>query len=259
MRHTYKTSNAFTVVEIVVGLTISTLILLGVLSLVIALINSGTRSIEVSKQSNEVQTGIGLIRDDLKLTNNFLVTSSITDTPPSGTAWNFRGSGATNRVLILKTLATSGYKTDTNRQPVYLQTGDCPIGNAPAYNNIVYFVRNATLYRRIIVTPPAANLYCAGQNNAQIRTCISPGATSEPANCREKDVIIANDVTNFNVIYYTNPSDATPSGTVFDTGTVQAQLDNLSTVQVTITTQKIIDGQDNEYSAKIRATRSISL
>ena len=254
-----KTSRGFTVVEILVAITIAVIVLTGLFTLVINLVNVGNRSIDQSRQTNEIQAGLGVIRDDLRLTNNFLMTSSITDNSPAGTAWNFRGSGASSRVLILKTLATSAYKTDTARLPTYLDAGGCPIGSQPAYNNILYYVRDGVLLRRVVVTPPVANMYCAGQSNAQVRTCLAPGSVGEPSNCVEKDVVIARDVTNFNIQYFTNPGDGTPFATIYDTGTNQGQLDSLSTLQITISTRKNIDGQNNEYSANIRATRSITL
>lgn len=258
MRPTSKTSPAFTVVELVVGMTIAAFLMVGLFLLIIAVVNSGSRSIETSKQVNEAQTAANLIRDDLKLTSRFLVTSDITDTRPGGGNWDFRGSSATNRVLILRTLATDLYKTNSAREVVYLQSGGCPIGASPAYNNIVYFVRSGNLYRRIIVQPPVANLYCAGQTNGQNRTCEDPGP-SAPSNCREHDVLVTQNVTEFNIQYYNEPASTSTNSTIYNPATnpiAQGSLNAIPSIKITLETNKQIGGDDNEYTTQFRATRT---
>lgn len=256
MQHTSKTNTGFTIPELLVAMAMSAIVLIGLVSLVIGLVNTNATTIELSKQVNEVQSGIGSLRTDVGLSQRFLMTSSITDTPPTGGAWDFRGGSATNRTLILNVQASSSNPLDSTRQPTYLQAGGCPIGTSPAYNNIIYFVSSGTLFRRIIVQPPAANLYCAGQSNAQVRTCSNPGGGGSPSNCREKDVAIIQNVTNFSIDYYNQAGDSTPNQTLYNTSTTQSLLDSIATLKISLSTQKNIDGATpNEYATSIRITR----
>ncbi|WP_260762956.1 prepilin-type N-terminal cleavage/methylation domain-containing protein [Candidatus Mycosynbacter amalyticus] len=255
----YKTNRGFTIPELLVAMTIAAILLVGLVSLVINLVNTNAATIELSKQVNEVQSGIGSFRTDIGLSQRFLMTTTITDTTPAGNSWDFRGGGNTNRVLILNVQAASSNPLDTSRQPTYLQAGGCPIGTSPAYNNIVYFVSSGTLYRRMIVQPPSANLYCSGQSNAQTRTCSNPGSGGSPSNCQEKDVAIIQNVTNFNVEYYNQAGDTTPNQTLYNTGTAQSLLDGIATLRISLSTQKNIDGVNtNEYATSIRVTRPIA-
>lgn len=254
MRPTFKTSG-FTVVELVIAMTIAAIMMTGLIALIINLANVGAGTIEVSKQVNETQTAQSMIRDDLKLTSKFLLTTTIADIKRGGGTWDFRGAGNGKRVLILRTLATTKYKTDTSRQPVYKQAGGCPIGNQPAYNNIVYFVDNMTLYRRVLIDPPVTNTYCAGQAIQQIRTCTDPSANGAPSNCKERDVVVAQNVSMFDILYYANAGDVSPISTIFDPSSVQTNLDPLTTIKVTLQTSKLIGGQINEYATQLRGTR----
>lgn len=255
MRPTSKTSG-FTVVELIVGITITALMLAGIIVLIVNVIGVGSRSIETTKQVNQAQDALAMIRDDLTLTSKFLVTSSIPDTRPGGGSWNFRGSGAEDRVLILRTLATTAHKSNIDREPSYKQSGGCPIGNEPAYNNVVYFVRDDILYRRIIVEPPTTGMYCAGQENGQVRTCTDPSSGSAPSNCDERDVVVAENITGFDILYYDHAGDEDEVATIYDSSSTQGTLDARSTVEVALQTNKQIDGQNNEYETHIRATRS---
>lgn len=255
MLRTSRTNYGFTVVELIVGMTIAAFIIIGLFALIITMVNSGSRSIETARQVHATQTAANLIRDDLRLTSRYLITSSISDTRPGGGSWDFRGSGADSRVLVLRTLATNLYKTNDARAAVYEQSGGCPIGTAPAYNNIVYFVRNNNLYRRVIVQPTVAGLYCAGQANGQIRTCENPGSGT-PANCAETDVLLAQNVSSFGILYYTRPGDTSAVGTIYDTATTQGSLNAIASIKITLKTTKTIGGENNEYTTEFRATRT---
>lgn len=258
MRHISRTSPGFTIVEILVGMSIASVIMVGLFALITTIFESGSRSIESAKQVNEAQTTANMIRDDLRLTSRYLVTSSITDTSPSGSAWNFRGSNADNRVLILRTLATNLHKSNDGRTAVYRQSGGCPIGTDPVYNNVIYYLSSGTLYRRVVVEPPVSGIYCPGQTNGQIRTCTNPAAGGAPSNCAERDVVVAQNVTTFGILYYTRAGDQTESSTIFNTASNQGNLDALSTIKVTLSTSKQIGGEANVYTTNIRATRTAS-
>ncbi|HCH34895.1 TPA: hypothetical protein DEW05_05220 [Candidatus Saccharibacteria bacterium] len=251
MQHTSK-NKGFTLPELMVVIAIGSLVIASILGLIVNLARVGSSSIDAARQVKDTQSAMRLIQADLRLTQKFLMQPSIADSPPGGGSWNFRGTGSTNRALLLQTAATTANSVDANRTLVYKQTGGCPIGTTPAYNNVIYFVRSSTLYRRIVVEPPVANLYCPGQTNAQIRTCTTPGT---PANCQLQDVVVATDITGFNILYYTNPGDNTPSATIYDSGTAQAVLDTHTTAKILLTSSKDIDGQSNEFTAQARLSR----
>ncbi|MBH2007401.1 prepilin-type N-terminal cleavage/methylation domain-containing protein [Candidatus Saccharibacteria bacterium] len=250
MQHMSKNNNrGFTIPELLVTITVATIILAGVFALLVNLIRIGNSIIETTRQVQNNQLAIQSIEDDLQLTRGFLKLPDIVDTPISGSGtWSHVGSGVNNRVLILQTGATTAHKSNATRELVHKLAGGCPVGTQPATNNIIYYVTNRTLYRRIVVENLPASTYCPGQSISQVRTCVAPAT---PANCREKDVIVATDITGFSIDYFTNPGDTTPVADAYTSGSLQSRL----AVQITITSTKNIDGEQHAQTTAIRLSR----
>lgn len=252
MRRTYK-NNGFTIVELLIAMGISTIVLVGLMVLFGSLFRSSGVTLDSAKQNQEISTAVQSIQNDLQTTRTFLITSDIPDVTPNNTAWNFQGGSSTNRVLLLRVAATTEHQSSGTRIPVYKQSGGCPRGTTPAYNNIIYYVSEGTLYRRIVVETPTPGLYCGGQSNSQARTCSTMPAPP-PSNCSQKDVTIATNVRNFSIDYYTNPGDNSPNTTIYSTPN-QTALNPLATIKLTISTRANLDGDNNDYTTSIRLSR----
>ena len=285
MQPTSDKRSGFTVVELIVGIGIMSAITIGIVSLIMSLVGNATRSIETTKQVREAQSALATIKDDLRLTNKFLITSSVSDDlDRSDSAWSHRGNPPTagGRTLLLQKRSTSLTSVSPNRLPLYRVsipsfTGVNCVSTAPnafgdlaalgyetttenEYSTIIYYLHDNTLYRRTSVQPIGTPAYCPGHASVPTRTCVNPPATSTPSeNCKETDVMLAQNVTEFDILYYDTPSAQTHNTTIHNAGATQNDLDGVSTVQIRITTNKDIGGRDNEFTSKIRANRGSTL
>lgn len=132
----------------------------------------------------------------------------------SGTeAWSYKGELATNRVLITQNYATTTNALNSGRQPVFV--------NNPTYNCTtqiyyqkkltyitIYFVKDGTLYRRLLTDKNTA--LCPTSTQQQKQTCppyISDATRN--ASCEAYDEALASNVTNFSVGYYQASADGT--------------------------------------------------
>lgn len=284
MRPTSDKRGGFTVVELIIAIGIMSAIAIGLVSLVVSLVGNATRSIETTKQVRETQSALATIRDDLRLANKFLHTSAVSDTDRSSPPgpWRHQGDEAGKRTLILNVRSTNLSSASENRLPlyrIYLSTlpdygcltttpqDTTSYTSEDEYHTVVYYLHNQTLYRRVVVAPFLADIstllpaQCTGSAQAPTRTCEDPSITSppRPANCLERDVVLAQNVTEFDILYYNNPSDQTDDEATFNSGAAQADLEGISTVKITIQTSKDIGGRDNEFTSQIRANRGSAL
>lgn len=223
MRRIYSNQRGFTVPEIIVVLTIASLLLVGVVSLMISLTTSSADTVKISDQIKNNHGAISTIERDLQLTKSFLATNDTTKladsnqsvSPAGSSGWVIGGAGADSRILILQSYATTQAPQNQSRTIVYYDdgVGGCPVGRDPVYNNIIYYLgSDNNLYRRTLVESTPAAPYCTGQTISQVRTCsVSP--------CTQRDVVVAKNISRFSVQYYDAPTDMTPNGDIY-TGTI---------------------------------------
>jgi Tfp pilus assembly protein PilE len=121
-------------------------------------------------------------------------------------AWINKGDSATSRVLITRNYSTTSNTLNSGKQPVFV--------NSPSFNCTtqiyyqpqltyvtIYFVKDGTLYRRLLTNKTTA--LCPGNVQQQKQTCppYIPDATRD-VSCEAYDEVLANNVTNFTVGYY---------------------------------------------------------
>lgn len=166
--------------------------------------------------NNEMQQALWYMDDTVKVGTAFLTTVPSQYNDPygpdnAGSAWSYKGTSSTSRVLITQSYATSTNALATGRKPVFT--------NTPTYNCTtqmyyqpelqfvtIYFVKNGTLYRRLLTdtTTPL----CTGNTQAQKQTCPPYLTGTLNALCQANDEVLATNVTNFSVAYYQS---STPS------------------------------------------------
>lgn len=172
------------------------------------------------------QAAIAHIESGIILSSMYLPTldSSLTDPYPtsnySGT-WSYTGSSASSRVLIARMYSTDKNPQHASRQPVFIDDND-PVGAAcddPAIfandvqqYNMIYFVKDGQLIRRTIIdkTTPLCStqhqkLSCPSQSDL---TALGLGTRN--SSCDVDDEILARDVTNFSIQYYSSKTSTTP-------------------------------------------------
>lgn len=268
MRHIYSKHRGFTIPELLIAISISTIVMVGLISLITSLSQVSSRTLKTSEQIRNNQSIISAIQEDLRSSKAFTATNTVPDSdssasPAGAGGWTYKGTGEHKRMLVLQTFATTAATQDSSRRIVYFDdgVGGCPVGRTPVYNNVIYYLKDTTLFRRTLVptTPTVAPLFCTGQTPSQIRTCTTPGAPGMPANCGQRDVAIASNISAFEVEYFQNAHDETALDTIYDVTISEAgvQLNSMSSVRVSITTSGVEGSDIAPYTTHRRLTKGM--
>lgn len=264
--------SGFTVVELMVAIAVLSAITVGLFALVINLVGTASRTIETTKQVHETQSALATIQRDVARSNRFLATDPLGDQNPANSNWDFTGNSTDDRILIMQNRATSLSSVADNRQPLYriyvasgsIQTG-CITPNPSAvllpgatveaeYLTLIYYVQSGVLYKRTLVQPPPiASVGCPSSSSYPKRTCTDPSSSTKPVNCALRDVVLAQNISRFNIAYYDAPGLQAENPDIYTDDNPQAILDNIQTVKVTVQTIKDVNGKDNEFTSYIRA------
>lgn len=211
--HKQIASRGFTLVELVVVITVMT-ILTGVLfGPLTDLYTSNTSSSAQVTQDSDTRSALRQIASDLTYSSGY-VGSIATPTSPTGSnestgAWTYLPAAnassanvdANTQVLMGKLYATDKPYGDIARQPVGAGS-TCDLTQPPyIQNTYVYFIKSGTLYRRMMVNTPDNGTPCPGSTIAQQQSCraITTG-------CPAVDAVLLKNVTSFLIEYDNNPT-----------------------------------------------------
>jgi hypothetical protein len=169
-------------------------------------------------------------------------------------------------MLILNAYATTNNPLSATRSVMYMsgQPNACNSTqlsqNPPVMLNIVYFVKNNTLWRRVVMPSNYASVGCnSGVVGApwQIPSC-SPSVTN--SYCKSQDERLVDGIQNggFSVSYYNAPDAATANSIASDASQSdavrQAALQTAATVGITINASGTVSGRDISQSSTVRVT-----
>jgi type II secretory pathway pseudopilin PulG len=259
-----KREDGFTLVEIGVVVPIIMVIAIGLFAFMFSYLLSSNREQTRLNQLYAQSDALGRIEADIRLTNGFLATND-TATPDtydkysSGkAAWSYAGAGTSGpQVLIVREYSTTGNPLASTRAPVYQKidsSTDCStitnIGQPLTYD-IVYFVANATLYRRVLTNPSPTTNFCSTpyqQTSCPSLTTLAP--SSRNASCQADDEVLAKGVSNFMVSYY----DSGNSTTALNAYTDQTLLSTALSVNVTIVSTGRTYGEPVTTNMSLRMT-----
>jgi hypothetical protein len=261
----------FTLIEMLVIAPIVVLAIGAFLTVIISMTGEVLSSRGANTLAYNVQDALNRIDQDVKLSTTFLATNNITLTAGEAQGYNNDATNFTNvggssgTSLILNSLATNDNPTSLTSGLVY-QTdkpnacaSDRVQDNTPMSINIVYFVKDNTLWRRTIMPSNYAvgtSVYCS--TPWQQPSC-APGYTA--VFCKTNDIKLVEGVgsTGFSVQYYTSASSTSANATASDTAASVTDrgtaLQSLPTVGVVITASQSIAGRSVERSASLRSTR----
>ena len=129
--------------------------------------------------------------------------------------------------------------------------------------NVVYFVDNGTLWRRVLMpaTYATASTYCGSKVPWQLPTCANGYNATQRPFCKSSDEALLSGITasGFTFQYYPSASSTTADTTAVNAASSNAirnsALQADTTIEVTLSTSKTIAGEDISHSASIRATR----
>ena len=246
----------FTLIEVLIIAPIVILAISGFVALMVVMAADVLVTRDENNMTYETQDALDLIEQDTRLSTQFLVTTQALPSP-QGSNNNFTGTAAftnASSTLILGGLTTSKNPSDPTRKIVFYagQPNEC--GTKEAYNRpfiakIVYFLKNGSLWRRVIL--PDYNTNVTIDDNTlcatpwQRNTC-SPGY-SPSTRCQTNDSEIMQNVDSFSVKYFSSPSSTTELG--------NGNALSATTIEVTLNGKKKTAGRDVDNSASLRATK----
>lgn len=206
-------SSGFTIVEVTIVLLLVGL-LFPLFSFILNMYHDAYYLDDRIKMSNEVSHALWYMEDSVRLAGDFMATVPNTFVDAYGPhnagtagaeAWSYKGDSATSRVLITQNYSTTVNALNTGRQPVFRNTGTFNCTTEMYYQPqltyiSVYFVRNNTLYHRVLTdrTSPL----CPGNSQQQKQSCPPYITSGRHASCETNDEILATNVSNFTVAYY---------------------------------------------------------
>jgi competence protein ComGC len=271
MKIKHSLQQGFTLVEMLVIAPIVVLAIGAFLTVIISMTGEVLSSRGANTLTYNVQDALNRIDQDVKLSTTFLATNNITLTAGeaqgyNNDATNFTNVGGTSGTsLILNALATDDNPTVLTSGIVYQVDKPFPCSstrvpsNTPMNINIVYFIKDNTLWRRTIMPSNyniGTSVYCT--TPWQQPSC-APGYTA--VFCKTNDIKLVEGVSSsgFNVQYFTSASagsaDTTASNTAASVTARGTALQSLPTVGVSIIASQNIAGRTIERAASLRSTR----
>jgi len=260
----------FTLIEMLVIAPIVILAIGAFLTVIISMTGQVLSSRGSNALAYDVQDAMNRIEQDVKLSTTFLATNNVTLTASEQQGYDNLAANFTNvdsvkgPSLILNMLATTNNPISTTSSLVYLtdQPNACASAqlkdNTPMTFNIVYFIKDNTLWRRTIMPSNYANTGVRCAAPWQQPSC-APNYTS--SFCKTNDIKLVQDVTanDFSIQYFTTAGDTIPNTDASSTSaSIQDRskaLQSTPTANISLTAHTTVAGRAIERSASIRATR----
>lgn len=244
-------SGGFTLVEVAIVIPIMVIIVIGMVSLMINLYYSNIASLVRNQTTGDIQTALRMIDSDVDVTKTLLVTTDANLSDPygpdnNGTAWNMYGTNAgTQPVLLLRMYATTTNLYNPAKSLVYVNQSGCnppaSSGNTPLMTNVIYFVRGATLYRRVLTDTSKPTCGTPFQQ----QTCPADVSPKDPV-CKVNDTMVLANVSSFQVDFRT-----VPGNTQLSLPTTQPTLDSAVGADVNITVTVPVNGSPSTFTGSI--------
>lgn len=264
----YKSNKkAFTIVELVIMAPIVMFVIGAFIAVIMDMASQAAVSRVQTEMVYTVQDGLNRIEQDIKFSISFLAINNITISSPQGynnDATNFvnvnNGSTGDN-ALIINAVATDKNPSDPTAKPIYLtNTPNACLSanvssNTPMKYNIVYFVKNNSLWRRTLM--PSNYLTAGCSVPYQVPSC---AASQTGSMCITEDIQVISNITasNFILNYYPSASSTTAdtvSKTTANSDAVRgAQLLILPTVGVDVSSSKTVANKTVSKSGSLRVT-----
>lgn len=264
--------SGFTLIEMLIVAPIVLLTIGAFITVIVNLTGGVIASRGATVITYNIQDALNRIEDDVKLSTTFLAESNVTLSTPQGYSDDtsaFDNVGGNGDELILNTLATTGNPLVSTSGLVYLTNLPNPCNstqssqNTPMTLNIVYFVRNNTLWRRTIMP---SNYATAGCNAPWQQPSCNPalftgGSWGSNTFCKAQDIDLVDNVdsSSFSVDYFDSAAGTIPNTVASDTAssvtTRNSALQSLSTVNASISVNTTIAGRSVSQSGSIRSTK----
>ncbi len=173
-------NTGFTIVEALVSLVVTTAVVLILTNYMLGGVQQSTIALSRDTITKETEQSLDLAANDIRVSANADENNRWPDANSPGGSGNQFGWQSDSTTLVLATAAKD-------------QSGNIIFSDSANYitdkNNVVYFVRGGTLYKRVIAAPVSGN--------AAVTTC--PAASA--SNSCPADKALLHNVTGFSVTY----------------------------------------------------------
>lgn len=261
----------FTLIEMLVVAPIVILAIGAFLTVIISMTGEVLSSRATNALSYDVQDALDQVERDVKLSTTFLAQTNIELDVADKQGFNYdatpftnHAAGATGTSLILNMLATDGNPITTSANLVYLANApnDCSSellqDNTPMQYNVVYFVKDGSLWRRTIMPQSYADGSSYSCSSAWQQPSCNPSNMSAFCKTNDEELVKGVSAGGFFVEYFTAANNATANTTASsstDTTARSAALSVLPTARVSISAIQTVAGRTIERSGSVRSTR----
>jgi len=245
-------NSGFTLVELVIIVPIAMLTIMGVVVALINLVSDNITTRSELSSMHDTQSAFNTIEADANIAASFLTTKDSQFSDPygpdgAGGSWSFAGSSTSLQTLIIRGYASTKNPLDETRRPVYINQLGCAaadiLSNPALTTNVIYFIRNNNLYRRVLTITSATT--CA--TPFQKQSCPPDRATNN-AICKADDSLLLTDVKSFIVDYYSDPL----AGSPIDTSSgLPSTLTPAVAIRIKLKVSKVVAGQSFTYERSL--------
>jgi hypothetical protein len=270
------TQRGFTFVEIAIIAPIVILTIGAFITVVVSMTGDVLISRATTQLQYNVQDALNRIDQDVKQSSTFLAETNIALTSPQGygddTTVFDNVDSTKGMMLILNTLATTGNPLASTSSIAYLSNSPNACGtlqgqNTPMSLNVVYFVKNNSLWRRTIMPSNYATAACNNTGTGTAAPWQQPSCTTVGGFCKtlDEDLVDGVSTSGFTVQYYNSSSTSTENTTASANPTCNTTtcvtarngaLASSTTVNVTIDAHQTIASKDVEQAISLQSTRS---
>jgi hypothetical protein len=266
-RNTTEGKTGFTTVEVLIIAPIVILSIGAFIALIVTLTGDVMRTRGANTLSANIQSALNQIEQDIRLSGGILPSTNITLTSPQGfdnDTTAFKNVGPTNGNALILNMYTTHENPATSpgsivyrNSPILCDSPDV-YRNEPVMMNVVYFVKDDSLWRRTILPPNYDSVACPLTPVWQQPSCL-PGV-SMGGFCKTRDSLLVRGLSltdDFDIEYFSDVLGSEPLPDAIDPDLSDIlRLEALETAQfvsISISARQVIAGKDIAHSATVRS------
>lgn len=249
-----RSRQGFTLVEMLVIAPIVIIVVTGLVAAMVAMVGDALAANSRAASAYDMQDALDRVEQDVRTTINFMGMFNYLESPQGRDGDTAAFNSSSNGDLILTQQATTKNPYDSTRKLVYYadQPANCAgdiTTNRTLKVRTVYFLRNGSLWRRVLVdtwntnSPSDLDTVCNAPWQRDTCPVGSTMGAAPAATCNTADEELLQNVTEFTPTFYTE-------GTTTTSNPLLA-----SSVSIKITTSKSVGGETITQTSTIRAAR----
>jgi type II secretory pathway pseudopilin PulG len=270
----YNPKTGFTLIEMLIVAPIVLLVIGAFISAIMSMTGGVIANRNEGALTYSVQNALNSIDSDTRVSGGYLATNSISlqagqgynavssGTNSDTTAFHNVASGAED-MLILNSYATTVNPSSASKRYVYLTNvpnacnSTSVSQNSKMMTNIIYFVKNGTLWRRMVMR---SDYMSAGCNTPWQKPSCNPDVTATFCKVQDTRLVDGIQAGGFDIKYYTNTDPSNSIASAIDTSLSDANrqtaISTASTINTTINASISVSGYTVSKSGQIRSAIS---